>query len=183
MARSKLTLDQKLSFNSNGFTLIELIVVTTLSVVLLLTTTAMLITIIEGNTRTTVRKALDDQGDEALSQMSFFLKNAINLLDNAEGLTCQENMQSIKVLTTNDDTVQFRQSNNQLVVDKNGITSPMTDDNLNITANLDIDCFENDNGEKYADVSFTLEKEITAGFGENEVLSEEFRTLVQFRNL
>lgn len=166
-----------------GFTLIELIVVSTLSALLLFTTTTMLITIIQGNTRTTIRKALDDQGDEAMAQIEFVLKNSVEIIENSDEEICEENMEMIRVLTLEDDNIEFRRNSNQLIMEKNGSTTPLTSDAIDIQGNPDFDCFENTNGEKYAEVSFTLEKEITGGFQETEDLEQEFSSLIEFRNL
>lgn len=165
-----------------GFTLIELVVVSTLSVLLLVTTTTMLITIIQGNTRTTIRKALDDEGDEALSQIEFFLKNSIEVIENTADQTCAENMDRIKILTLDQEPVEFRRSGNQLIIDKNGSISPLTSDNLNVQNEPAFDCFENQSGEKYAEISFTLERAVTGGFQDDESISQEFSALIEFRN-
>lgn len=82
-----------------GMSLIELLVSVSLAVFLLLTISAMFMTFLLSNAQTNLQKSLTQEGNVALSQMEFLLRNALHLTENSGGEVCQSNMDEIALVS------------------------------------------------------------------------------------
>lgn len=84
--------------SQRGFTLIELLVVISVSVILGIAAAGLFFTTLIGNTKKEVITRVKDEGDYALTQMEFLLRNAIALVPDPEfpaSPICQQAMQRI----------------------------------------------------------------------------------------
>ena len=80
-----------------GFTLIELMIVTSLMVILSLTVSALFMTFLITNARTNTKNTLKVEGSYALSQMEFMLRNSIQVVENSNTQVCQSDMDRIRI--------------------------------------------------------------------------------------
>jgi prepilin-type N-terminal cleavage/methylation domain-containing protein len=81
-----------------GFTLIELLVVISVSVILGIAAAGLFFTTLIGNTKKEVLTRVKDEGDYAINQMEFLLRNAIALVPDPEfplSPVCEQAMQRI----------------------------------------------------------------------------------------
>lgn len=165
----------KLPNFQSGFTLIELLIVTTLSIMLMLGAAALFTTFLIGNNRATTSETLKTDGEYAMSQMEFLLRNAVELLPNSLNQTCQSGMDEISFKSIDDGTTTFFAED-----DDNGITRIasnsgqfLTSDSVTLTAGPTFHCVESpDRVQQYITISFTLRKAATS-FGATETGVEE----------
>lgn len=78
-----------------GFTLIELMIVVVLSVMLLLTASTLFITMLISRTKTGGISSVKTEGDAAMAQIEFLLRNAFAIRPNIDGQTCELAMNEI----------------------------------------------------------------------------------------
>lgn len=74
-----------------GFTLIELLIVASLTVVIMLTVSSMLMTFLLTSQKASLQQRVKSEGESALSQMEFLLRNARKLTPNLDGATTCNN--------------------------------------------------------------------------------------------
>lgn len=65
--------------NQKGFTVVEIIIVSGLSIMLMLTMSSLFMTFMIGNATTNMRKTVYSDGNYAINQMSFLIRNAISI--------------------------------------------------------------------------------------------------------
>lgn len=65
----------------SGFSIVEILVVSGLSVMLMLTISSLFMTFLVGNSTANMRKAVNADGNYAINQISFLLRNAIEIND------------------------------------------------------------------------------------------------------
>lgn len=64
---------------ATGFTLVELLIVITLSVMLLLAASSLFLTLLIGNTKTSSAQLIKSEGTTAMNQIEFLLRNAVEI--------------------------------------------------------------------------------------------------------
>lgn len=74
-----------------GFTLIELLVVAALTVLIMLTVTSMFMTFLITSQKASIEQRVKSEGESALSQMEFILRNSHKLVPNLDGATTCNN--------------------------------------------------------------------------------------------
>lgn len=166
--------------NQTGFTLVELLITTSLTVMLMLTITTLFMTFLIGNSKTNIRKKVKEEGLTALSQMEFIIKNAHYV----EG-TCSSGT-SIDITSLDGGTTTYRQ---QTVngIDKIASTSAstppvtkyLTSDSVNIS-DLNFAC-TGETGNRQITISFKLTKNAPT-LGEESIIEEDFKSIVNMRN-
>ncbi len=138
----------------HGFTLIELMIVTSLMVILILTVSSMFMTFLISNAKTNTKNTLKVEGSYALGQMEFLLRNSYTLVDNATGQICQTGMDSIAFDAINGGTTELQLD----VTGKIASNSAFLTSNAVAARQLVFDCYENADGSRYVDISFQLDK-------------------------
>ncbi len=177
---------------AQGFTLVELMVVASLSVMLMLTVTSVFLTFFISDARTEVIGEITDEGDYALSQMEFLLRNAVSLEENAGGNICQPGMSEIRVRSFDNGITILRaatDSDGERYIASNGarLTSPavtLTDPSqLARGANPVFICRRSTDGTTtFIDIEFTLQRD-AVDFQEGSAVSREsFETGVTMRS-
>jgi prepilin-type N-terminal cleavage/methylation domain-containing protein len=145
-----------------GFTLIELLVVVSLSVMLLLASSGLFLTFLLGNTKVARSQLVKNEGEYALSQMEFLLRNAVQLVDNGSGQVCETGMDAITfesldsgvtTLTAEEDPID----NNVKIASNSGIY--LTSGDITLVECPIFDCSESeDKLAQYIGIRFTLRK-------------------------
>lgn len=170
-----------------GFSLIELLVAITLITFLLLSVTAIFMTFLTSTARSNVRKSILTEGNYALGQIEFMLRNARELRPNASLATCQANMTSIAFTSPDGWITRFEEYNNNNKIASRGAdpASPntfvnsyyLTSSSVELVNTPIFNCVQ-DGPATFVTISFTLRKTNT----QTPTTSETFTTTVQLRN-
>lgn len=172
-----------------GFTLIELLVVVTLSIMLMLAASALFFMFLIGNTKAGAEQRVKTEGEYALGQMTFLLRNALELKANSAGQTCEENMEEIAFVSL-DGAQTTLLSEVDPSDDLNKIASNsgtyLTSDAVELLTGsetgLEFDCVESGDGvNQFITINFTLRKG-TPGIDEaRDIVEESFTAGVNVR--
>jgi prepilin-type N-terminal cleavage/methylation domain-containing protein len=175
-----------------GFTLIELIMVVTLSVILMLGASALFMTFLVSNTKVTSQQELKNEGEYALRQVEFLLRNATKLVADPNNSACvnnptvscycSANMFKISLKSRDDGITTLSAQDGKIASDSgtavnSGVYLTSSDYTLN---NLRFDCTGNANGSSpYVQVRFTLSKGTASN---DDYVTQDFSTGVSLRN-
>lgn len=177
-------LNMRNSGRNSGFTLIELLVVVTLSIVLMLAASAIFMTFLISNTKTSTNQLVKSEGDFALSQMEFLLRNALELLPNINGDTCTANMSEI-VLKSNDNgiTTLFTETDNGAAKIASNSGVYLTSGSIELSSEPVFNCIQSaDKLSNYVNISFTLRKGTPGIDQARDIVEETFTTGVNLRS-
>ena len=165
--------------------MIEMLVVISLVVMLLLVATSIFLTSLIGNTKTVIAQDLKEEGEYALSQMSFLLRNAVSLEENSAGQTCAGNMSEIKFKSIdNGVTTLFLEQDptdeKWKIASNSGVY--LTSSNVTVTSGPTFDCSQSgDLSRAHVKISFTLRKGDPGVDDPRNIISETFVTSVNLR--
>lgn len=169
-----------------GFTLIELLIVVTLSVMLMLSASSLFMTFLLGNTKVARMQLIKHEGEYAMSQIEFLLRNAVQLVANDEGLICENNMASIAFVsldsgeTTLNKTVDPIDSMSKIASNS---AKFLTSGDVEITNGPIFDCVESDDKlTQYIGIRFTLRKGTPTLDETRDILEQEFISGVGLRS-
>jgi prepilin-type N-terminal cleavage/methylation domain-containing protein len=168
-----------------GFTLIELLVVVSLSVMLMLAASALFFMFLIGNTKAGSEQRVKAEGEYALSQMSFLLRNALELKANSLGQKCELDMSEIAFISLDGGQtnlfaeVDSADSNNKIASNSGKY---LTSGAVELLSGPEFDCVESDDGvSQFITITFMLRKG-TPGVDEpRDIIQEEFSTGVNVR--
>jgi type IV pilus assembly protein PilW len=177
------------NLRQSGFTLLEMLIAMALATMLLMTITALFMTFLVSGAKSNIKRTLIREGQYALSQMEFMLRNADTLKLNSAFKTCDPTMDRIAFYSRDGWSTEFLQATDNGVVKiaSVGAQPPpsfqpslpaqyLTSDSVSITNGPSFAC--NQTGSTvFVDISFTLTKTSTNGSA-----SEDFKSRVQMRN-
>lgn len=183
----------------NGFTLVELLIVVSLSVIIMLAASSLFMTLLIGNTKTSTTKLIKDEGDYAMSQMEFMIRNATNLVQVDDAWNTANACQtaaSPSVLRTCDATmcalgVQSHDGGVTVlgkIMDgsdaKIGSNSAyLTSDNIRLVAGPTFTCTDDSSGVgRYIGISFTLRKGTPGVDQPRDIVEQTFTAGAQIRS-
>lgn len=167
-----------------GFTLIEFMIVTTLGILLMLTASSVFLTMLVGRARTATLQRLKTEGDYAMGQMEFLLRNAVKLMPTTANpnVTCATgtDMNEVVLQSVDGGITQLTAQTNTLP-DTNKIasisatrTTVLTSSAVDLLSGPTFRCFDNvSEGNRYFTITFTL--------GKND-LEQTFTSGVSMRN-
>jgi len=166
---------------SAGFTMIELLVVVSITVMLMMTVSVFFLTFIVGSNKAAFEQKVKHDGETALDQAATMLRNARSIE------TCATNMTSIS-FTGQDNLTTTLTGASDRVASVSAITTPattfyLTSDYslLTPTNSVIFDCYLGTNNQRYVDITFTLKKG-TGTNNDQNTISREFKTGVTIRN-
>jgi prepilin-type N-terminal cleavage/methylation domain-containing protein len=173
-----------------GFTLIELLVVTSLTVMIMLAVTSMFMTFLITSQKTSIDQKVKSEGENALSNIEFILRNARRLSPGLDGTTTCTNdpdvpMTNIAVegfdgfITT---LQAYPEEDPQIASYSSAINDYyyLTSDET-VLSNLEFICLEGEESSHYIGVSFQLQ--IGAGeTADRETALETFQSGITLRN-
>ncbi|MBW7944533.1 prepilin-type N-terminal cleavage/methylation domain-containing protein [Patescibacteria group bacterium] len=169
----------------NGFTLIELLVAIGLSVMLVAAASGLFFTTLRSDSKKTSVSELKDNGDYALSQMEFLLRNAVTLEPlNPGDVICGTGMNQIVFRSIDEGVTRLYLSNGQIASEsvQSGITRYLTGGPTTAT-NLTFNCSQAAiNSGSFVQINFTLTYATTSGNLFNDTGSENFTTTVNVRS-
>ncbi len=157
-----------------GFSLIELITVVSITAVISLVSVSVLINSQLRSTKSTTIGRIRQEGDFAVSEMSYLLRNARYLLPNQFGQTCAEGMSAIRVGLGDGNIVELYTDSTSRIASNSGsvITNPpaayLTSSAVELKNALQFNCKQEPyQGGALIDFTFTLST------GDEELLSDE----------
>lgn len=159
-----------------GFTLIELLIVGGLSTMLLLTISAMFMTFLASSASTNISRTLNREGDFAINQLEFFLRNSLDL-------SCDDgnNQLIVTSLDQKDSTISLEETQSGVtrVASTSAETNYLTSDSVTVTQTDFFECTVS--GDKiYVDITLNLQK--LDNDGDLVGQPETYNTSVQVRN-
>ena len=167
----------------SGFTLIELMIVTSLMVILTLTVSAMFMTFLITNARTNTKNTLKVEGSYALSQMEFLLRNSYKLVENSDTQTCQSSMDSIRLESIDGGQTEFfleTAGSTTKIASNSG--EYLTSDAV-LAENLSFNCTEASSGNHTVTIDFDLTKLVpSVSNTTNEDSTQHFSANISLRN-
>ncbi len=178
---------------NSGFTLIEILVVTSLTVVLLVGTSVFFLTFLIASAKVNVQQTVKSQGNQAIGQVQFLLRNALSLEDyDNDGVICQEGMSKIDFRGA-DGGITVLQAVQESGIYKIASQSATTGQNYFLTSNqvdlqqlsggryLEFDCYGGRGSSYYIDVKFRLQK-TSSNELEGSPALQDFQAGVVLRN-
>jgi len=168
-----------------AFTIVEMLVVISLTVLLMLTATSLFMAMLIGNTKGTVTQKVKSEGEYAASQIEFLLRNAVSLQPNLLNQTCVAGMDSLSLKSIDNGVTTLSKETDpsdgkDKIASNSGIylTSGTTD----ITAGPTFDCRQSNDGTKtYVTVSFALRKGTPGVDKPRDIVEQVFTTSVSLR--
>jgi len=173
--------------NYAGFTMIELLVVVSLSVMLMLATSTLFLTFLIGRTKVTAIKQVKDEGQYAMSRMEFLIRNATEILPNSQyPAGCQADMQSLTIRSVDNGITTLYAE-----VDTDGRTKIasnsgvyLTSGSLDLIAGPTFDCSQQtDASTQHVVISFSLRRGNPGEDDVRETAESDFKTAVSIRSL
>lgn len=168
----------------NGFTLLELLVATSLTIILLLGVSSVFMTFMLGEARTNVRRQVQSEGAEIISRMEFLLRNSRALTSCSSGssisfTTMDGDGTNTVVITHSYPNVKYRLDK----VDPNtGAPISGAEETINpsdtVIENLSFQCSQDATTQKRVVVISFQAKKTKSGVEAKEI----FKSYVQLRN-
>lgn len=165
-----------------GFTLIEMLVVLTITVMLLMTVSIFFMTFVVGNTKAVFEQKLKRDGDQALAQISTMLRNARSM-----STACTTGLTSL-TFTGTDNLSTTLTANGGKIASVSSITNPTTTfyltsdfSALEPTDTITFNCYPSTNDQKYLEIEFTLKRGSDTSNSQT-TLTRNFKTGVNLRN-
>jgi prepilin-type N-terminal cleavage/methylation domain-containing protein len=171
-----------------GFTLIEILVVVSLSVIVSVAAAGLFFTTLITNTKKEILSLVKDEGDYAMNQMEFLLRNAVELVRDPSDLTgsapiCTAGMQQISFRSLDEGITTFYNTGGRVASKSASSATPLylTSDAVTLTGPT-FDCEQSsDNYGSYVTISFTLQKD-SPDANRPQPVKEDFTTSVNVRN-
>ncbi|MBT3250111.1 MAG: type II secretion system protein [Candidatus Pacebacteria bacterium] len=168
----------------SGFTLIELLIVTSITVILLLSASVLFMTFLISNSKINSEQLVKQEGQHALSQIEFLLRNALEILPNELGQECELGMTEIKFFSIDGGTTSLKKEdvdgNNKIASNSSYLTSSTVE----ITDGPTFNCTQdNDESHPHINISFTLRKGTPGLDRDRDIVEEIFTSSTTVRSL
>ncbi len=178
-------MNEKNPDSRRGFTLIELLVAIGLSVMLIASATGLFFSTLRSDSKKNYVTELKDNGDYALSQLEFLLRNGVSLEPLSQGdVVCGSAMTQIVVRSIDNGVTRLYLSNGQIASQsvQTGITRYLTG-GPTTASNLSFNCQQAAvNTGTYIQVAFRLTYATASGQFFTENGSSDFTTTVNVRS-
>lgn len=168
-----------------GFSLIELLIVVTLVVMLMLAASTIFLTFLVSNSQVNSDQLVKQEGQYALAQMEFLLRNALELEPNTGGIECESGMTEIKLRSLDGATTTLMAENDggiTKIASNSGLY--LTSDAVEVTSGPIFNCSQDsDQGQPHIELEFELRKGDPATDLARDVVAQEFATSTVLRSL
>lgn len=144
---------------SLGFSLVEMLIVVSLTVMLIVSASSVLLSALLSGGQVNTSKALKQNGDYAMGQMTTLLRNAIKLQPNDNGDICTLGMNQIRFLSLDEGITTFGR---EIISESDariasGSAVFLTSDAVYLTDSLQFNCEQTSDGRiTNITISFTL---------------------------
>jgi prepilin-type N-terminal cleavage/methylation domain-containing protein len=170
-----------------GFTMIELLVVVSLSVILMLAASALFLSFLLNRTKITAIKQVKDEGQYALNRMEFMIRNALEIVPTANYPTgCEPDMSEIAIRSLDGEITRFfteedSSDGHVKIASNSGVY--LTSATVTITDGVRFTCTQpGDGSTQHVRIFFALRRG-TPGLSEaREMAQSEFQTAVSVRS-
>ncbi len=183
---------KKQTNSTHGFTLIEVLVVVSLTVIIMLTASALFMTFLISGAKTNNTQLVKIEGDQALNQMAFLLRNSLQLLPNSAdpAEVCETGMREIALESYDGGSTTLSaqndaNDNNQTKIASSSGTKQqfLTSSAVQIIDGPTFDCaISPDGNPAYVQITFTLRKGTPNLDKARDVIEQTFTTGVSLRN-
>ena len=166
-----------------GFTLVELLFVITISIVITVGAAGLFFQTLIGNSRKSVVSTVKDEGDFAIGQMEFLLRNALVLQPdpaNPNGAACAAGMTGITFKSLDDGVTTLLNVGGR-IASRSAVTRYLTSSAVTLTGPT-FDCVQSASGNGYIKISFSLSKN-TTDYATSTPITENFVTSVNLRSM
>jgi prepilin-type N-terminal cleavage/methylation domain-containing protein len=166
-----------------GFTLLEMLVVITLTVILSVSAASLFFTTLVGNTKKESLSTVKQEGDYTISQLEFLLRNAVSLVPPVAA-SCTNNMSSITFKLNDGGITTLSKINGKIASQSASSATPvyLTSDSVVLASGPRFDCTQASvNKGTYIKISFTLSK-LSPDFNTPTDVTETFTTSVNVRS-
>lgn len=185
MARNQLSQLAPGQPGSQGFTLVELLVAIGLSVMLITAAAGLFFSTLRSDSKKNFVSELKDNGDYALSQMEFLLRNALSLeVQNPGDAPCTTGMNQILLRSVDNNVTRLYLSNGQIASEsvQTGTVRYLTG-GPTTASNLSFNCQQAAvNTGTYIRISFTLSYASNSGQFFEDSGSANFGTTINVRS-
>lgn len=163
----------------------EMLIVVTLTSMLILAATSMLLTTFISSGRTSAVAAVKSNGDFAITQMETMLRNAIEVLPNDSGQTCQTGMTQFRFKSIDESiTTLGTESSDGVIKIASNSGVFLTSDQVTVLDGPTFDCRRTDDlAITNIGITFTLRRGNPASNKPTEIQTQEFRTSVTIRTI
>lgn len=177
---------------NSGFSLIELMVVMSISSLILISVSTLFITVLSTNGRTGLRRTLKAEGTQALNQMTFLLRNAKPIaytdclnLHNQIVFTLADNEETtLKLMGSDPNRIASASASDSVIYNLSPETVRIPDVDGDGNPDFSITCSQSPEPQstegQYISINFTLERLNNDGMPTG--VTEEFMGGVQVRN-
>lgn len=144
---------------NRAFTLLELLITTSITALLMLAISSLLITFLASAYKSRLSQSLREAGNQAMNQMLEMLRNANEISSPCQS---QEYLSEISLINTDGLSTTFREENDRIASVSGQQTfyltqSPVAQD-VDYLRDLRFNCSLTPSGKKYLSVSFTLQR-------------------------
>ncbi|NCN03643.1 MAG: type II secretion system protein [Candidatus Pacebacteria bacterium] len=177
---------KKIDNNQAGFTLVELLVIVSLSVMLMLASSALFLTFLLGSTKVNRTQLIKNEGEYAMSQIEFLLRNAVQILNNGTGQICETGMEAITIQSLDSGVTTLTKEvdpsdNIDKIASNSGIY--LTSGDVTIVNGPFFDCSQSDDKlTQYITIRFTLRKGTPSLDEAKDIVEQEFISGVGIRS-
>jgi hypothetical protein len=161
-----------------GFTLVELLIVMTLSIMLLLTASSLFMTLLIGNTKTNSSQLIKAEGTTAMNQIEFLLRNAVEIP------TCVASSNTLTIRSLDGGTTVLGSTLNNGKYKIASNSSYLTSESVDLVGNqVTFSCAQSADGlSKYVTTTFTLRKGIPNFDSARDIVEETFSAGINMRS-
>ncbi|MEO8581866.1 MAG: prepilin-type N-terminal cleavage/methylation domain-containing protein [Patescibacteria group bacterium] len=176
--------DQSLLHSQSGFSLVEMLIVVTLTVMIIVTASSVLLTTLLSGGQVNTTKTIKQNGDYAMGQMTTLLRNAVKLLPNDVGQTCVNGMTQLRFRSLDEGITTFERTivspTDARIASNSAIY--LTSDAVYVTNGLQFDCQQTADGVvTNVTISFTLSKGNQSSSRVTDVGTQDFTSTVIVR--
>ncbi|MFH1959029.1 MAG: type II secretion system protein [Patescibacteria group bacterium] len=174
------------AYQQAGFTLIELLIVITLTVIMLLTASTLFMTFLISGAKVNSAQLVKQEGQHALTQIEFLLRNAIEIVPNRFDQQCIANMTEIKFRSMDGEETTLS------IEDDGGIDKIASNSGIYLTSDaveivggsINFTCTQNnDQSHPHVNFSFTLRKGTLGVDKARDIVEETFTASTTIRSL
>ncbi len=170
---------------ASGFSLIEMLIVITLTALIIVSATSVLMTALLSGGQVNTTKTIKQNGDYAMSQMTTLLRNAIKLTTNDFGQVCTTGMTQLRFVSLDEGVTTFGRSVLSATDARiaSGSAIYLTSDAVYLPSDIVFDCSQTDDGVvTNITISFTLTKGTSGSGRVTEYGSQDFTSNVTIRS-
>lgn len=168
-----------------GMTMIELLIVVTLSAMLLLAASAVFMTFLIGGAKINSQSAVKQEGEYALTQIEFLLRNAVELLPNTLGDECTTDMADIRFVSFDGGitTLSGETADSVTKIASNSGVF-LTSSSVDVIDGPTFDCAQDDDeGHPHVTTTFTLRKGSPGVDQDRDIVEQVFSGSTNIRSL